>query len=202
MAASNYVETPSYFLFPLERGSKCNGCKILNPPLFPFPFVKGGLKYYGNNLLNSPPISNWRGNSKYYIYGDNILNPPPIFPSHCMGRWFKIFHGHKILNHLSNWNGKQEEVQFTVIIFWIPFTMGNGKTELGKKFCGHNILNPCSISYRGVQYFSAKYWTWVQNIAEYFRPAEFNIAVSNIMWHQVCKKCMKNCMSSCWYLLL
>lgn len=103
-----YAEAPSYFQFPFERGSKCNGCKILNPPLFPFPFVKGGLKYYGNNLLNSPPISNssWRGNSKYYIYGDNILNPPPIFPSHCMGRWFKIFHGHKILNHLSNWNGK------------------------------------------------------------------------------------------------
>lgn len=39
------------------------------------------------------------------------------------------------------------------------------------------FLTPVQYFIGGVQYFSAKYWTWVQNVAEYFEP-EFNIGVS------------------------
>lgn len=70
-------------------------------------------------------------------------------------------------------NKSDSEVQFTVIIIQIPFPMGNGKTELGSIFCGHNIFNPCSIFYRGGSIFLCKilnlgseycriFWTWVQ----------------------------------------
>lgn len=46
----------------------------------------------------------------------------------------------------------QKGVQsFAAIMFGTPFSMGmeNQNSEMGSIFRGHNILNPCSIFYRG-----------------------------------------------------
>lgn len=75
-------------------------------------------------------------------------------------------------------NKSESEVQLTVIIIQIPFPMGNGKTELGSIFCGHNIFNPCSIFYRGGFNIS------LQNIEPGFRMLQNILNLSSILGYQ------------------